>query len=84
MSRLLPVMMICVTLPLTGCTNEPELQSQVTPELRQAEYPKLLPLEQTLAPQPLQQEQSAELQRHLDAQGWALQRRAEALRRAAF
>jgi hypothetical protein len=78
-------MLLCASLGVTGlaaCTHEPELNNSVTPDLRNADYPDLLPLEGLLPPLPAPETQSAELEQELKARSSNLERRAEALRRA--
>jgi hypothetical protein len=85
MMRRLPLMLVFASLgvtALTQCTHEPELSNQVTPDLRNADYPDLLPLEGLLPPLPAPETQSAELEQELKARSSNLERRAEALRRA--
>jgi len=76
-------MTICVglvTLAATGCTRVPELEDQLTADLRSADYPELVPLDQAAAPLPLPATQSAELEQQLLARSARLQNRARALR----
>lgn len=81
MRKLLPLTLICSGIALAGCSTQPELQNQITPEMRAADYPQLLPLDQALSPLPSPQSENERLQKHLDARGNTLQRRAERLRR---
>ncbi|NIZ59637.1 hypothetical protein DL239_01460 [Sedimentitalea sp. CY04] len=70
----------CVlTLMATACTRVPELEDQLTPDLKSADYPDLIPLEQALAPLPLPETQSAELEQQLLSRSASLQQRARAL-----
>lgn len=85
MIRPLPLMLLCASLgcaTLTGCTNEPELRDRVTPDLRQAAYPDLLPSDQLVPSLPTPQDQGTALEQELEARSARLDRRAEALRRA--
>lgn len=85
MIRPLPQMLLCVALGtagLAGCSNEPELTNRLSPELRNAAYPDLLPIEDLVPVLPTPQEESAALEQDLDARSKRLERRAEALRRA--
>ncbi|MEL0436121.1 hypothetical protein [Phycobacter sp. K97] len=65
-----------------ACTRVPEIEGRLTADLRDADYPDLLPLDQGLAPLPAPQDQSRELEEQLDARSARLKARAEALRRA--
>lgn len=72
----------CAVLLLTAaaaCTNVPELEEGITPDLRKAAYPDLVPLDGLLDPLPAPAEQSAEAQARLDARAAQLQARAKAL-----
>jgi hypothetical protein len=85
MAPSLPLLLLCATLGVTGlagCSNEPELNTHVTPDLRNADYPKLVPIEGLLPPLPAPETQSTELEQNLKARSSNLERRAEALRRA--
>ncbi|OIQ44181.1 MAG: hypothetical protein BM558_08935 [Roseobacter sp. MedPE-SW] len=85
MTYSLPLPLICASLglaALAGCSNDPELKNQLTPELRNADYPTLLPIEELAPVLPTPAEESTQLENTLDARGNSLQRRAEALRRA--
>jgi hypothetical protein len=68
-----------LTLITTACTRVPELEDQLTADLKSADYPKLIPLDQALAPLPLPETQSAELEEQLLARSARLQNRARAL-----
>ncbi|MEP2716290.1 hypothetical protein [Pseudophaeobacter sp.] len=85
MPRALPLMFLCASLAFTGlsgCSNEPELDDVLTPDLRDADYPTLKPIEDMVPLLPAPQEQSLELKENLEARSNSLERRAEALRRA--
>ena len=72
---------VCIiTLTATACTRVPELEDQLTEDLRSADYPVLIPLDQAVAPLPLPATQSAELEQQLLARSARLQNRARALR----
>jgi hypothetical protein len=78
---------ITFLLALTGaaaCTRVPELEDRLTPDLRGAGYPKLLPLDNALEPLDPPQQAGEELQQELDARSARLQRRAEAVKNAEF
>jgi hypothetical protein len=85
MTRPLPLSVLIVGLGLAagaGCSNNPELKNHLTPELRQADYPALLPTEDLIPLLPAPEQESRELENNLDARARNLQRRADALRRA--
>ncbi|WP_264212870.1 hypothetical protein [Leisingera thetidis] len=67
-----------------ACTRVPELEDRLTPDLRNADYPRLLPLDDALEPLDPPQQAGAELQAELDARSARLQRRAEAVKNAEF
>lgn len=62
-----------------ACTNVPELEEGITPDLRSAAYPDLVPLDGLLEPLPAPARQSAETQAELDARAARLRARAAAL-----
>lgn len=68
----------------SACTRVPELEDRLTPDLRGAGYPTLLPLDTALQPLPPPAVASRQLEHELNARGARLQRRAEALRNAEF
>lgn len=85
MTRALPLTLVFTTLSLAtlaGCSKDPELNSQLTPELRQAGYPDLLPTKDLVPLLPAPEQQGTQLEGNLNARRSNLQRRAEALRRA--
>ena len=85
MTRSLPLTLLCASFAvaaLAGCSNDPELRNQLTPELRNADYPPLLPIEDLVPLQPAPEKQSTQLEQNLNARSNTLQRRADALRRA--
>ncbi|UWQ27624.1 hypothetical protein K3557_12490 [Leisingera sp. M523] len=65
-----------------ACTRVPELEDRLTPDLRGAGYPDLLPLDDALEPLDPPQQASADLQDELDARSDRLKRRAEAVNNA--
>ncbi|MFV1462992.1 MULTISPECIES: hypothetical protein [unclassified Phaeobacter] len=67
---------------LCGCARVPELEDRLTPDLRGADYPALVPLEQALTPETPPAEESKALQQTLEARAARLQARADALRAA--
>ncbi|MCD9148625.1 hypothetical protein [Pseudophaeobacter flagellatus] len=85
MHRPLPIILLGASLglaTLTGCSNEPELNNRLTPELRAAAYPPLRPIDDLIAPQAAPEDAAEQLQKTLKARSARLDRRAEALRRA--
>jgi len=78
---------IAILLVLTAaaaCTRVPELEDRLTPDLRSADYPKLLPLDDALEPLDPPQQASEELQEELDSRSARLKRRAAAVKNAEF
>ncbi|MEW2911363.1 hypothetical protein [Leisingera sp. JC11] len=82
-------MQICTRIALiltvtaaAACTRVPELEDRLTPDLRGADYPRLLPLDDALEPLDPPQQASQELQDELDARSARLKRRAEAVKNA--
>ncbi|MDC0657992.1 hypothetical protein N6L27_08310 [Leisingera sp. SS27] len=65
-----------------ACTRVPELEDRLTPDLRGAGYPDLLPLDDALEPLDPPQQASQDLQEELDARSERLRRRAEAVKNA--
>ncbi|MDF1728819.1 MAG: hypothetical protein P1U53_13840 [Sulfitobacter sp.] len=75
-----PLALILAALTLIGCTQFPELDGTVSPEVQNAPYPALLPLEPILvqaAPSPLDTEA---VQSNLDSRIAGLRARADRLR----
>ena len=62
-----------------ACTNVPELKEGITPDLRRAAYPDLVPLQGLLEPLPAPAQQSAETEAELNARAARLRARAAAL-----
>lgn len=77
-------LLVLLTAVATACTRVPEIEDRLTPDLRGADYPALMPLEQSVPPLPAPEEESLRLERQLDARSARLKARAEALRRAQF
>ncbi|KIC07774.1 hypothetical protein RA19_21840 [Leisingera sp. ANG-M1] len=78
---------IALILALTAaaaCTRVPELEDRLTPDLRGADYPKLLPLDDALEPLDPPKQAGEDLQDELDARAARLKRRAEAVKNAEF
>ncbi len=77
-----PALKICACLlafAATGCTRVPELEDQLSADLRSADYPTLVPLDQAVEPLPHPGTQSEELEQQLAARSARLQNRAGAL-----
>jgi hypothetical protein len=75
-----------VTLPLVlacaACTQVPELDNQIAPDVQHADYPALVPLHQALAPLPDPTERAQALEDELTARRDRLRGRARSLNRA--
>ena len=71
----------CV-LSCAACTRIPELEDKLSVDLRNSDYPTLVPLDQALAPLPLPDAQSEELEQELAARSARLKNRADALNAA--
>lgn len=67
---------------LAACSTEPELRNQLTPELRNADYPPLLPVDELVPARPAPEQAGRAVEDTLQARSTALQRRADALRAA--
>ncbi|NSY37603.1 hypothetical protein [Leisingera sp. ANG59] len=65
-----------------ACTRVPELEDRLAPDLRDADYPDLLPLDDALEPLDPPQQAGQELQDELDARSDRLKRRAESVKNA--
>ncbi|NVK15532.1 MAG: hypothetical protein HWE35_15285 [Rhodobacteraceae bacterium] len=65
-----------------ACTRVPELEDRLTPDLRGADYPDLLPLDDALEPLDPPQQAGENLQEELDTRSERLRRRAEAVKNA--
>ncbi|MCL6284770.1 hypothetical protein M3P21_14630 [Ruegeria sp. 2012CJ41-6] len=66
-------------LAVTACTNVPELEDELSPQLRDSRYPKLIPLEDALGPPVDPQTEAREIEDELEARAAALQNRARQL-----
>lgn len=76
------IALILTAAAATACTRVPELEDRLTPDLRGAAYPKLLPLDGALEPLDPPQLAGQDLQDELDARSARLKRRAEAVKNA--
>lgn len=73
-------LLTALALSSAACSRVPELENQLSADLRSQPYPKLLPLETALVAEPLPEVESAALDQDLTARAALLKRRAEALR----
>ena len=62
-----------------GCTNVPELDATIPDHLRDADYPKLVRLDDVFATAQNPQEQAEEIEKSLEARRRRLQSRAQRL-----
>ncbi|MBY6139246.1 hypothetical protein KUV26_07315 [Leisingera daeponensis] len=81
MQVLTPIALL-LAVAAAACTRVPELEDRLTPDLRSADYPRLLPLDDALEPLDPPQQASQELKNELDARSDRLKRRAEAVKKA--
>ncbi|GHG90352.1 hypothetical protein [Pseudodonghicola xiamenensis] len=63
-----------------NCTPVPELEDSVTPDLRAAPYPTLIPLEPALAQNPPEPQKAEALEQQMQARQNRLNARAQRLR----
>ncbi|MBE1282625.1 MAG: hypothetical protein GJ676_04865 [Rhodobacteraceae bacterium] len=73
---------LCAAVLATACTRVPEIEAQISPELKKASYPTLQPLDQSVVPLPSPQQAGQEIQDNLNARRDRLKRRAAALETA--
>ncbi|MFA3915940.1 hypothetical protein [Ruegeria hyattellae] len=66
-------------LAATACTNVPELEDELSPQLRDARFPKLIELDKALGPPVDPESEAKEIEQELDARAAALQKRARQL-----
>lgn len=64
---------------MTGCTQVPELGDRVTPEIKDAAYPLLVPLDESLTTPPNPMVEAAEVEETLIARVQRLKNRAKQL-----
>lgn len=74
---LLPMVVVAA-----ACTRVPEIEDRLSPDMRSANYPPLLPVDQLVTPLPVPEEQSSDLEQEMAARTARLQARAEELRNA--
>lgn len=67
---------------ITACTQVPELDERIGPELQGKPFPKLVPLEQTLGPPADPEDEAKKLAANLDGRRAALEAKAQRLRQA--
>lgn len=72
---------LIVVFAATACTRVPEIEDQLTKDLRAQPYPALQPLDRTLAAQPAPEVAVREVQDDLAARSRRLKARADALRK---
>ncbi|MEP3443111.1 MAG: hypothetical protein ABJN72_16660 [Sulfitobacter sp.] len=81
MTRSFSPVVLLTSFALTGaCTQFPELDARITPELEAAQYPKLIPLAPVLAAAQEQRVEPAQENAQIDGRIAALRARAAALR----
>ncbi|MEX0367669.1 MAG: hypothetical protein AB3N22_16490 [Ruegeria sp.] len=68
-----------VLIALAGCTQVPALDERLTPDLRNAPYPRLIPLDDALGPPHNPQQEASELEDQLTARRDQLAARARLL-----
>lgn len=78
------IMFLLAVTAAAACTRVPELEDQLTPDLRSAGYPKLLPLDTSMEPVAPPQQASGDLQQELEGRNARLKRRAKAVSNAEF
>jgi hypothetical protein len=69
-----------IGLALAGCTQFPELDRTITPEVEAADYPALIPLEPVLAGTTIAPDRGADTEEAVQARAAALRARADRLR----
>lgn len=73
------VLILGLAVGLSACSRVPEIEDQLTPDLRSASYPALIPLDTALPSKAQPAEQGAELDAELKARAARLKARASAL-----
>ena len=68
---------------VAGCIDVPDLGNKIAPDLRDAPFPTLIPLDASLTTPPTPKEDGDRLARQLDARREALQARARRLQAGA-
>lgn len=71
----------CLLPIMAACTQVPELNDKVSPQLKNAKYPKLVPIDQTLGPPVAPEEEAKKVTEQLEARRDSLKRRASALQK---
>ncbi|WP_246149673.1 hypothetical protein [Tritonibacter litoralis] len=74
------VLSLFLAAAVTACTRVPEIESKLTPDLRGAAYPTLLPLDDAVPTQVAPTVQGQELDAELKARAQRLKSRAAALK----
>lgn len=72
---------LCLLVTASACTQVPELNERVSPRLKNADYPALVPLEPTLGPPVAPEEEAEKVTEQLAARRDNLQRRAQLLQK---
>ena len=71
----------CLLPIMAACTQVPELNDKVSPQLKNANYPKLVPIDQALGPPVAPEEEAKKVTEQLEARRDSLKRRASALQK---
>ncbi|MDE4274328.1 hypothetical protein PXK47_08395 [Phaeobacter gallaeciensis] len=74
--------LLSAAIAVAACTRVPEIEDRLSPDMRSASYPPLLPVDQLVTPLPVPEEQSSDLEQEMAARTARLQARAEELRKA--
>lgn len=72
---------ICLLPVLAACTQVPELDDKVSSQLKNADYPELIPIDPVLGPPVAPQDEAQEVTQQLEARRDSLKQRAAALQR---
>ncbi|SDD75260.1 hypothetical protein [Ruegeria marina] len=76
MSRLSLVLLVLTA----ACTQVPELNEQIRPDLQSKSFPRLIPLDETLGPAVIAEDEARKLEQSLASRRAALEARARRLR----
>ncbi|SLN48329.1 hypothetical protein TRL7639_02662 [Falsiruegeria litorea R37] len=74
-------LVICLLPAFAACTQVPELNDKVSSQLKNANYPQLVPLDQALGPSIAPEEQAQKVTQQLEARRDSLKQRAAALQK---
>ncbi|MBO9452188.1 hypothetical protein J7426_18075 [Tropicibacter sp. R16_0] len=72
---------ICLLPVLAACTQVPELEDKVSSQLKNAKYPKLVPIDETLGPPVAPEAEAQKVTDELEARRDSLKQRAAALQK---